>query len=330
MKNILVTGGAGYIGSHFLNLLKNNQEYRPIIIDNLSSGKKESISHGEFIQGDIGNLELINELFNKYKFHAVVHFAGSIIVPESVTNPSLYYQNNTFNTMELIKTCIKHEVKKFIFSSTAAVYGDISEPAKETFIPNPVNPYGRSKLISEWALHDFSNAYKNLQFVILRYFNVAGAASTGQIGQEGSTSTHLIKVACQTACGKRPFIEIFGTDYQTKDGTCIRDYIHIDDLAQAHLDALAYLQSGGNSETFNCGYGVGYSVKDVLNSIIKISEKKFPIKESNRRPGDPAILISDANKIRKILKWTPKFDNLDYIVKSAYEWEKKLNKTDLR
>lgn len=321
--NILVTGGAGYIGSHVVSLLGEAGK-NIIIYDNLTTGKPENILYGELIVGDLNNLELLDKVFSDHKIDAVMHFAGSIVVPESVENPILYYKNNTENSLNLINMCVKHKVKKFIFSSTAAVYGLVEGGvASEETPTSPINPYGRSKLMTEWSLQDVSNAHE-FAYVALRYFNVAGASKTGKIGQSTPRATHLLKTAAEVATKKRAGMSIFGTDYKTKDGTCIRDYIHVDDLAQAHLDALFYLDKGGQSQVLNCGYGHGFSVREVISQVETYTGEKLNVEMGPRRAGDAVELISRAEKIKKVLGWTPKYNDLAYIVKSAVEWEKKL------
>lgn len=320
---ILVTGGAGYIGSHIISLLGKKTD-DIIILDNLSTGRKENILYGKLIVGDLSDQAKLDEIFSSYKIEAVLNFAGSIVVPESVTNPILYYQNNTLNTFKLIETCIKYGTKKFIFSSTAAVYGlPESGIASEETPTSPINPYGRSKLMTEWMLEDMARAY-DFSYVALRYFNVAGASNTGLIGQSTPRATHLIKTAAELVAGKREGMAIFGDDYQTPDGTCVRDYIHVDDLAQAHLDALDYLSTNTDSQVLNCGYGHGFSVKQVLDEVERISAKKLNVSISPRRLGDAISLISKADKIKSILNWSPRYDDLSLIVKSAIDWEQNL------
>lgn len=321
--SVLVTGGAGYIGSHVVSLLGEAGK-DIIILDNLTTGRPENILYGKLIIGDLRNQTLLDQVFTDHNIEAVLHFAGSIVVPESVTNPTLYYQNNTENSAALIKTCLKHGVKKFIFSSTAAVYGmPESGVASEETPTNPINPYGRSKLMTEWMLEDVSNAH-DFSYVALRYFNVAGASKTGKIGQSTPRATHLLKTAAEVVTKKRAGMSIFGTDYKTKDGTCIRDYIHVDDLAQAHLDALSYLDKGGKSQVLNCGYGHGFTVKEVIGAVESYIGQKLNVEMGPRRAGDAVELISKAEKIKTVLGWQPKYNDLDYIVKSAIEWEKKL------
>lgn len=325
MMSILITGGAGYIGSHVVSLLgEANKDI--IIFDNLTTGRKENILFGRLVVGDLSDPILLEKLFTENKIEAVLNFAGSIVVPESVENPILYYKNNTENSLNLIRACVKHGTKKFIFSSTAAVYGTPeSGVASEASLTNPINPYGRSKLMTEWMLEDVSAAH-DFNYVALRYFNVAGASKTGKIGQSTPKATHLIKTAAELATGKRAGMSIFGTDYNTKDGTCVRDYIHVDDLAQAHLDALAFLDEGGSSQVLNCGYGQGFSVKEVIAEVETYLNSKLNVAVAPRRAGDAVELISRADKIKKILGWTPKYNDLPYIVKSAIEWEKKLER----
>jgi UDP-glucose 4-epimerase len=295
-----------------------------IVLDNLSTGRRENVLFGKLIVGELGDQKLLESIFKEHDIEAVLHFAGSIVVPESVTNPALYYQNNTELSLNLIKTCLKFKTRKFIFSSTAAVYGmPEGGVASEETLTNPINPYGRSKLMTEWMLQDVSNAH-DFSYVALRYFNVAGASSTGKIGQSTPKATHLIKTAAEVVAGKRKGMSIFGNDYPTPDGTCVRDYIHVDDLAQAHLDALNYLESNIKSQILNCGYGHGFSVKEVLNTVESITGEKLNTEMAPRRDGDAVTLISKAQKIKNVLGWIPKYDDLPYIVRSAIDWEKKL------
>ena len=320
-EKVLVTGGAGYIGSHTVKQL-GEAGYDVVIYDNLSTGMLQSILCGELIVGDLNNLELLSQVFAQHQFDAVLHFAASISVPESLEKPLAYYANNTRNTLNLLQLCQKFGVNKFIFSSTAAVYGETDKSAvKESDPTIPVNPYGRSKLMSEMILRDYSLA-SNLKYVILRYFNVAGADSSGKIGQCGK-AFHLIKLGCDAALGLRPGVSIFGTDYPTHDGTGVRDYIHVEDLAAAHISALSYLQTHSESQILNCGYGKGYSVREVLETVKEIAEVDFPIIETSRRKGDPACVIASAEKIRKVLGWKPRYQCLDQIIRSALAWEKK-------
>ncbi len=322
-KKILVTGGAGYIGSHVVKQLGARGE-QIIILDNLSTGFRESILSGELIEGDTGDMNLVSRILQENNIEAVLHFAAHIVVPESVSDPMKYYRNNTCNTRNLLECCANENVEYFIFSSTAAVYGIPDETLISEGTPvRPINPYGNSKLMSEWMLKDLAAAH-GLKYAIFRYFNVAGADPEGQIGQSTPEATHLIKVACEVITGKREKIEIFGADYPTPDGTCIRDYIHVDDLADAHLQALDYLTQGGDSTILNCGYGHGYSVREVLDAVQRVSGISLTIVESARRAGDPPALTADSSKIRKKLNWEPRHDDLDFIVDTALQWERKL------
>lgn len=319
---VLVTGGAGYIGSHVVKQL-TEQGYEVVIYDNLSTGSSESILGGELVIGDLANLEQLSQVFAQHQFNAVLHFAASISVPESLEKPLDYYSNNTFNTLNLLKCCQKFAVNKFIFSSTAAVYGETDDsPVTETASTNPVNPYGKSKLMSETMIRDYSNA-SDLKYVILRYFNVAGADISGRIGQSSKKAAHLIKLACDAALGIRQSASIFGTDYPTPDGTGIRDYIHVEDLAAAHLTALSYLETASESQILNCGYGKGYSVREVLSTVQKVSEINFPIIEAERRKGDPACVVACGDRIKEVLGWQPQYNSLETIVRSTLDWEKK-------
>ncbi|WP_299190691.1 UDP-glucose 4-epimerase GalE [uncultured Campylobacter sp.] len=327
---ILITGGAGYIGSHVAKALLEANRHDVVILDNLCKGSMRAIEalrkigKFEFVQESLENTPAIEKLFKREKFDAIIHFAAFIEVFESTQNPLKYYLNNTANAMNLIALANKYGVKDFIFSSTAATYGepDIPQVSEET-PQNPINPYGRSKLMVEWVLKDAAAANPNFKYGILRYFNVAGAASDGTIGQNYPNATHLIKVATQTIVGKRDKMSIFGDDYDTKDGTCIRDYIHVEDLASAHLAVLDYLQSG-DSAVFNVGYGTGFSVKEVVNEAKKVSGVDFKVQIAPRRAGDPACLISNADKIRTKTSWHPEHESLDEIILSALNWEKKL------
>lgn len=327
---ILITGGAGYIGSHVAKALLEANRHDVVILDNLCKGSMRAIEalrdvgEFEFVQESLENTPAIEKLFKREKFDAIIHFAAFIEVFESTQNPLKYYLNNTANAMNLIALANKYGVKDFIFSSTAATYGepDIPQVSEET-PQNPINPYGRSKLMVEWVLKDAAAANPNFKYGILRYFNVAGAASDGTIGQNYPNATHLIKVATQTIVGKRDKMSIFGDDYDTKDGTCIRDYIHVEDLASAHLAVLDYLQSG-DSAVFNVGYGTGFSVKEVVNEAKKVSGVDFKVEIAPRRAGDPACLISNADKIRTKTSWRPEHESLDEIILSALNWEKKL------
>jgi UDP-glucose 4-epimerase len=318
---ILVTGGAGYIGSQMVHELVDAGE-SVVVLDNLSTGLRFLIpTEIPFVVGSTGDRELVIETIQRHCVTTIIHFAASIVVPESVAEPLAYYRNNTVNTCTLLDTAIKTGVNQFIFSSTAAVYGNPQHiPVREDAPTLPISPYGSSKLMSEIMLHDASKAY-GLRFVALRYFNVAGADPQQRTGQSTPMATHLIKVACEAALGRRPKIEVFGTDYPTPDGTCIRDYIHVSDLARAHSAALAYLRRGGMSATFNCGYGRGASVFEVINSVKRMSGRDFPVEIRGRRPGDPALLVADVARIRSALDWRPQFQELDTIVAHALAWE---------
>lgn len=322
-KSILVTGGAGYIGSHVVKLLGERGE-NIIILDDLSTGFEEAILYGEFIKGNTGDQALINNILKQNNVESVLHFAAHTIVPESVENPLKYYQNNTCCTRNLLECCSEAGVKNIIFSSTAAVYGELETGyASEDTAKSPINPYGSSKLMSEQMIRDLSYA-TDLNHVILRYFNVAGSDPDGRIGQSTKNATLLIKVAAEVAAGKREKLLIFGTDYPTPDGTGIRDYIHVSDLAAAHIKALDYLQNGGESTTLNCGYGHGFSVRDVINAINKENGSPITVEEMPRRAGDPPELISVADKIRSTIGWQPQYDDLNLIVRTSLAWEKKL------
>jgi len=322
-KSILVTGGAGYIGSHTVRQLGEAGE-QIVTLDNLSTGHRKAVLYGDFIQGDTGDSGLVDKIMTDYDIDTVIHFAAHTVVPESVSNPLKYYWNNTCSTRNLLEQCQKHDVKNFIFSSTAAVYGiPESGYASEDTPTSPINPYGTSKLMTEWMLRDLSQA-SNLNFVALRYFNVAGCDPQGRIGQSTPNATLLIKVAAEVAVGKREKLYIYGTDYDTEDGTGVRDYIHVEDLADAHLKALDYLRDGGESTILNVGYGHGYSVREVINAVNRANGKPLDVEEQPRRAGDPPMLISIAKEIRSKLGWTPRHDDLDVIVKTALEWEHKL------
>ena len=324
MNKILVTGGAGYIGSHVVRQL-SEAGYEVIVYDNLSTGFAESLIHREkLVVGDLADTASLEALFGDYGCTTVLHFAASIIAPESVSLPLKYYANNTCNTLNLLRACVKFRVKNFIFSSTAAVYGMAEGGIAFEEMPTaPINPYGTSKLMSEMMLRDAGRAH-GLRLVILRYFNVAGADPLGRIGQRNPDATHLIKVCCQAALGLRQSVSIFGTDYPTPDGTGIRDYIHIEDLASAHLSALHYLEQGGNSEIMNVGYGRGASVREIIEMVRTVSGVKFAAIKAARRPGDPAMVIARADRIRQMLGWKPTYDNLEKIVSDTWRWEKGL------
>jgi len=323
MHTILVTGGAGYIGSHVARQLGERGE-RVVTLDNLSTGFRSAVLHGDLVVGDTGDSDLVSRLLRERSIDTVMHFAAHIVVPESVAQPLKYYRNNTANTRTLLECCVDAGVKHFVFSSTAAVYGiPPGGVAAEDAPTAPINPYGWSKLMSEQMLRDVS-AVTPLRHVALRYFNVAGADPAGRIGQATPQATHLIKVACEHVVGKRDHVAIFGTDYGTPDGTGIRDYIHVEDLAAAHLKALDYLRNGGASTTLNCGYGRGFSVREVLDTVSEVCGKTLNIREMDRRAGDPAWLVSRADRIRDVLGWAPRFDDLRQIVGSALDWERRL------
>ena len=321
---ILITGGAGYIGSHMVHEFVDAGE-PVVVLDNLSNGFRFLIPPSvPFVAGSTGDRALLSEVIARHGVTAIVHFAASIVVPESVAEPLSYYGNNTMNTCALLDAAIKAGIRQFIFSSTAAVYGTTEESHVREDSPTvPISPYGKSKLMSEIMLHDAAKAH-GLRFVILRYFNVAGADPRMRTGQATPAATHLIKVTCETAIGKRPKLEVFGTDYPTPDGTCIRDYIHVSDLVQAHSASLAYLRSGGASATFNCGYGRGASVFEVIDVVRRASGRDFPVEVSRRRPGDAPSLVANVDRIRATLPWRPQFQNLDTIVAHALAWEKQL------
>jgi len=322
--SVLVTGGAGYIGSHMVHALADAAE-RVVVLDNLSTGFEWSIpSDAPLIIGESGDQDLVASVIAEHAVTAIIHFAGSIVVPESVADPLGYYRNNTVNSRSLIETAVQHGVHHFIFSSTAAVYGNpASVPVAEDALLAPMSPYGSSKLMTEIMLRDAGLAH-DLKYVVLRYFNVAGADPALRTGQSTRGATHLIKVAVETALGRRPKMDVFGTDYPTPDGTCIRDYIHVADLVAAHSDALAYLRSGGASLTLNCGYGHGFSVLEVIDAVKQAAKVDFQVDLAPRRPGDPAQIVADSQRIRAALGWRPEHDGLDEIVAHALAWERKL------
>jgi UDP-glucose 4-epimerase len=322
-SSILVTGGAGYIGSHVVLQLRARGE-QVVVLDDLSTGFRQAVLDTPLAVGKVGDRELVLEILRQHGVDTVLHFAAHTIVPESVSNPLKYYGNNTCSTRNLLECCIETGVKHFVFSSTAAVYGIPAEDfAAETSPTAPINAYGTSKLMSEWMLRDVA-ASSPLRYVALRYFNVAGSDCGGRIGQATRKATLLIKVACEAAVGKRPRVSIYGTDYPTPDGTGVRDYIHVEDLATAHVDALTYLRNGGNSQVLNVGYGHGYSVREVLKSVERVAGQPLNIREEPRRAGDPPILVARANRVRNVLGWQPRLDDLDTIVKTSLEWERRL------
>ncbi len=325
MSKILVTGGAGYIGSH-TTLALSEAGHEVVVYDNLSTGRAEAvIPPARLVVGDLAETDRLSGLMRRENFSAILHFAGSIVVPESVENPLKYYRNNTNNTTELIGLAVRHGIPRFIFSSTAAVYGMPEViPVTEDTPTQPINPYGRTKLMSEWVIEDTAAAHPQFSYVILRYFNVAGADPKGRIGQSTPNATHLIKVAAQAALGRREALHIFGTDYDTPDGTCIRDYLHVTDLAAAHVLSLGHLEAGGPSGIFNCGYGHGYSVREIVEAVKRASGVDFSVVESPRRAGDPPALVSNPARIRSTMGWQPSHDDIDGIALSAYAWEKRL------
>ena len=322
---VIVTGGAGYIGSHVVHNLVDTG-YQVEVIDNLISGDKSLVPLNVKVhQVNVGNKNLIGEILKSYLPDIVIHFAASVEVEESVKNPLKYYENNTFNSLAFIQSCIEAKIKHFIFSSTAAVYGNQKkQPIPETAKPNPDSPYGKSKLFLEEIIRDVAVS-KNLTFLNLRYFNVAGADPLKRTGQIKEPASHLIKIACETAIGKRKKIQVYGDNYKTFDGSCIRDYIHVSDLADLHIKAGEYLLNGGHSNTLNCGYGNGFSVFQVINEMKNISEIDFPVEIIGRRLGDTQEVVADNSLCNKILKWEPKRNKLNTIIKDAFEWEKILN-----
>ncbi|MEL6373828.1 MAG: UDP-glucose 4-epimerase GalE [Pseudomonadota bacterium] len=323
--SVLVTGGAGYIGSHMVLELVDAGEH-VVVIDNLSTGVRSAVpARVPFIVGDIGDTGLLARTLHEHAITAVIHFAGSVVVPDSVADPLAYYDNNTVKSRGLIAACVEAGVPHFIFSSTAAVYGTPDQvPVEERAPLRPINPYGTSKLMTELMLADAARAHEAFSYVALRYFNVAGADPQGRAGQSTPNATHLIKVAAETALGQRAHLKVFGTDYPTTDGTCVRDYIQVSDLVNAHMKALAHLRAGGGSDVFNCGYARGYSVLDVIEAVKRVSGRPFDVQMAPRRPGDPATIVAANAKIRETLGWMPAHDDLDQIVAQALGWQERL------
>lgn len=321
---VLVTGGAGYIGSHMVLALVEAGE-RVVVVDNLSTGFSSALPEGvPLFIGDAGDENLVEGVIASHQVDAIIHFAGSVIVPESMRDPLGYYRNNTMTTRSLLNAAVRCGVRHFIFSSTAAVYGNPDQmPVPEEAPTRPLSPYGSSKLMTEIMLHDVATAH-DLNFVVLRYFNVAGADPLARIGLATVGATHLLKIAVEAATGQRARIEVFGTDYPTPDGSCIRDFIHVSDLAQAHRAALAYLRGGGPSATLNCGYGRGYTVIETIEAVRRVSGRQFAVQYGPRRPGDIMTMIADTTRIRNTLDWTPQYDDLETIAAHALAWENKL------
>ena len=320
--SVLVTGGAGYIGSHMAWELADHGE-ECVVIDNLSTGFEWAVPpRAELVVGDVGDRQLVADVIREHNVDAIMHFAGSVVVPESIEKPLDYYENNTVKSRELIAAAAEAGIEKFIFSSTAAVYGAplTNGPIREDAILNPMSPYGSSKLMTEIMLRDVALAH-DMRYVMLRYFNVAGADPKGRTGQSTKGATHLIKVACEAAVGKRDALSIYGSDYDTDDGTCIRDYIHVSDLVAAHYAALNFLRQGGLKFTANCGYSRGYSVREVAAAVSRVSGSNFPVRDEKRRPGDPPMLVANAHRLANRLGWEPRYADLDYIVKTALDWE---------
>jgi UDP-glucose 4-epimerase len=322
-STVLVSGGAGYIGSHTCRHLLA-AGYALVVIDNFYSGHRWAVpQQAHLVEGDVGDYAMVSDVLRRYQIDAVVHFAGHVVVPESVREPLKYYRNNTVASNRLLQACIDTGVEKFIFSSTAAVYGTPATlPVAEDAAVQPINPYGTSKLMTEWMLRDLAASGARFRYIALRYFNVAGARLDGTLGQATPNATHLIKVACEAACGMRDGVTIYGTDYPTPDGTCIRDYIHVDDLASAHVAALDYLRDNNDSQILNCGYGQGFSVRQILDTVKQVSNIDFSVTEGRRREGDPPSLIADASRIQQRLSWHPTLQDIKVICQSAYNWER--------
>ena len=328
-KKILVTGGAGYIGSHTGNQLIENG-HSVVVLDNLITGFEQALpEQATFVKGDVGDSKLVSQVIKDYQIEDIIHFAAHLLVPESVEQPMKYYRNNIVASQSLINTALETNIRNFIFSSTCAIYGMVTTyPVDELTPLQPISPYGRTKCVTEWTLSDIKTAIKSgylnsdFNFVALRYFNVAGARPDGKLGQMTENAIHLIKVCCETALGIRDQVTVFGTDYDTPDGSCIRDYIHVDDLAMAHLDALNYLRNGGESDAFNCGYGHGYSVKEIIDVMKKVSGVDFKVVEGPRRDGDTVAIAADNRKIKAALNWNPIHDDIELICRTALDWEK--------
>ena len=322
MGRILVCGGAGYIGSH-INKLLNSQGYQTVVFDNLGNGHKEAVKWGELVVGDMSNIQDLEELFSKYAFDAVFHFAAYAYVGESVDNPEKYYYNNVANTLNLLRVMKKHKVNRIIFSSSCATYGIPHKvPITENMEQKPINPYGASKLMVERILKDYHYAY-GLEYVILRYFNAAGGDPDSEIGESHDPETHIIPLVLAAAGDEKKNVKVFGTDYDTKDGSCIRDYIHVSDLATAHLLALKYLENGGNPDSFNLGNEVGVSVLEIIEAVKRVTGRTVNVIMTDRRAGDPAILVGSSEKAKEVLGWTPKYADIDTIISHAWEWYKK-------
>jgi len=318
---ILIVGGAGYIGSH-INKELTKQGYQTVVFDNLSSGKKELVKWGEFFEGDLGKIETIREVFKKYPIEAVLHFAAFKAVGESVTDPQKYYKNNVANTLNLFEVMKENGVNKFIFSSSAATFGEPQYiPIDEKHPTNPINPYGETKLIVEHIMRDYDKAY-GMRYISLRYFNACGADLDADVGEWPGSSSNLIPLVLDAAIGRREDIKVFGNDYETPDGTCVRDYIHVTDLAEAHVLALKKLLDGGNSEVFNLGNGKGFSVKEVIEAAKKVTGIDFKVTMVERRAGDPPVLVADATKAKEVLGWKPQYADLETIVSSAWKWHR--------
>ena len=321
---VLVTGGAGYIGSQMVLALVEAGE-SVVVIDNLSTGFSTYLPEGvPLFIGDAGDENLVEGVIEQHNVDSIIHFAGSVVVPDSMRDPLGYYRNNTFTTRNLLNAAVKSGIGRFIFSSTAAVYGNPDQvPVPETAPTRPLSPYGFSKLMSEIMLHDVAEAH-GMKYAVLRYFNVAGADPLARVGLAAAGATHLLKIAVEAATGQRAKIDVFGTDYPTPDGSCIRDFIHVSDLADAHRAALSYLRCGGNSATLNCGYGRGYSVLETIEAVRRISGRNFAVQYAARRPGDIVTMVADASRLRTLFDWTPRYDDLDTIATHALAWEEKL------